>query len=135
MRVVLDTNAVMSGILFGGPPARILAAWRSGAIGLSISPEIIEEYVATADVLAVRYPSVELEPLVSLIVSNAEIRQCPPLPEQVCTDPDDDKFLACALAANVECVISGDKALRRVTGYRNIAVMSPRHFVDTKLAG
>ncbi len=40
MRVVLDTNAVMSGILLGGPPGRIVAAWRSGEIMLPTSPEI-----------------------------------------------------------------------------------------------
>ena len=130
MRVVLDTNVVMSGILFGGPPGRILAVWRSGEIELATSPEIVEEYVATADVLAARYPLIELEPVVALIVKNAEVTQCPPLPEQVCTDPDDDKFLACALATQAECVVSGDKALRRVSGYRGVAVVSPRQFVD-----
>ena len=135
MRVVLDTNVIMSGVLFGGPPGRVLAAWRSGEVVLSTSPEIVEEYAATADVLAARYPSIELEPVVALIVKNAEISQCPPLPEQVCTDPDDDKFLACALAARAECVVSGDKALRRVSGYRGIAVVAPRQFVDMRLAG
>ena len=40
MRVVLDTNVVMSGFLFGGPPGRILAVWRSGEIMLPTSPEI-----------------------------------------------------------------------------------------------
>ena len=135
MRVVLDTNVVMSGMFFGGPPGRILTAWRSGEITLSASPEIVEEYVATADVLMARYHTIELEPLVALIVNNAEITQCPPLLKQVCADPDDDKFLACALASNSECVISGDKALQRVSGYRGIAVMSPRQFVDMRLAG
>ena len=135
MRVVLDTNVVMSGMFFGGPPGTILTAWKSGAITLSASPDVIEEYVATGEVLAARYPTVDLEPLVALIVRNAEIRQCPPLPEQVCADPDDDKFLACALATNAECVISGDKALQRVSGYRGITVLSPRQFVDTRLAG
>lgn len=135
MRVVLDINVVMSGMFFGGPPGRILTAWRSGEVTLSASPEIVEEYVATADVLVARYPAIELELLVALIVRNADIGQCPPLPEQVCSDPDDDTFLACALASNAECVISGDKPLRRVSGYRGIAVTSPRQFVDARLAG
>ena len=133
MRVVLDTNVVMSGVLFGGLPGRILTAWRSGEVILSASPEIVEEYAATADVLAARYPLIELQPVVALIVQNAEIRQSPPLGEQVCTDPDDDKFLACALAAQAECVVSGDKALQRVSGYQGVAVMDPRQFVDMSL--
>ena len=135
MRVVLDTNIVMSGMFFGGPPGRILNAWRLGEITLCASPEIVEEYLATVDVLVARYPSIELEPIIGLILKNAEIGQCPPLPQRVCTDPDDDKFLACALASNAEYVISGDKALRRVSGYEGIAVVSPRQFVDMSLAG
>ncbi len=130
MRIVLDTNVVMSGIFFGGPPGRILAAWQRGEIELSASPEIVEEYVSTAGVLVTRYPSVELEPIIALIVGNVGVRQCRPLPEQVCDDPDDDKFLACALASNTEYVVSGDRALGRVSGYRGIAVLSPRQFVD-----
>ena len=125
----------MSGMFFGGPPGRILTAWRSGAVTLCASPEIVEEYAATADVLVARYSTIELEPLIALMVGNAEIRQCPPLPEQGCADPDDGKFLACALAANAEYVIRGDRALRRVSGYRGMEVMSPRQFVDTRLAG
>ena len=53
--------------------------------------------------------------------------------EQVCSDPDDDKFLACALASGADCVVSGDKAHQRVSGYRNIRVVAPHTLVDTLL--
>jgi predicted nucleic acid-binding protein len=56
-----------------------------------------------------------------------------PLPETVCEDPDDDKFLACALASASTVVISGDKHLLKVSGYRNLEVLNPRDFVNKYL--
>jgi putative PIN family toxin of toxin-antitoxin system len=133
MRIVLDTNVLMSGIFFGGASGNILHAWKAGRFSLAASPEIIEEYMATAEVLSARYESIPLEPILTLIVKHAELWQSPPLAEQVCADPDDDKFLACAMASNAEYVVSGDKALQRVSGYRNIRVVTPRQFVETVL--
>jgi putative PIN family toxin of toxin-antitoxin system len=133
MRIVLDTNVLMSGIFSGGAAGNILPAWEAGQISLAASPEIIKEYVATAEVLSARYASIPLEPILTLIVKHAELWQSPPLAEQVCADPDDDKFLACALASDAECVVSGDKGLQRVSGYGNIRVVAPRQFVDTML--
>jgi putative PIN family toxin of toxin-antitoxin system len=130
MRIVLDTNVLMSGIFFGGAPGNILNAWQAGQIRLAVSPEIIEEYIATAEILSERYESIPLEPVITLLTRHSELWQSPPLDEQVCSDPDDDKFLACALASGAECVVSGDKALLRVSGYRNIGVLSPRQFIE-----
>ena len=133
MRIVLDTNVLMSGIFFGGAPGHVLQAWETGQISLVVSPEIIEEYVATAEVLLARYDDIPLEPILTLIVKRSELWQSPALTAQICSDPDDDKFLACALASGAKCVVSGDKALQRVSGYRNISVMGPHQFVDTML--
>ena len=62
-----------------------------------------------------------------------ELGLAPGLPEPVCQHPDDDKFLACALAGQCQSIVSGDKHLKRVTGYRGIEVLSPRAFVDCYL--
>ncbi len=87
MKAVLDTNVLISGIFFGGPPGQILDAWRDA----------------------------------------------PPLPGQVSDDPEDDKFLACALAGRTRFIISGDKHLLRVSGYRGITVLKPREFLTDVL--
>jgi len=50
------------------------------------------------------------------------------------TDPDDDKFLACALASGAGTIVSGDKHLLSVSGYRGIEVLRPRAFVEGYLA-
>ena len=99
MRVVLDTNVFVSAVFFGGLPGRILAAWRDASIELVVSPEILEEYVRVGDKLASDFPGVDLGPALELLAAGATLVAPDPLPEPVCRDPDDDAFLACALAA------------------------------------
>ena len=85
-------------------------------------------------VLAKQFPGVDLDPILNLFAAEAELTIAPPLSEPVCDDPDDDKFLACALASKTKIIISGDKQLLRVSGYRGIEVIRPRTFVDEYLS-
>ena len=52
------------------------------------------------------------------------------LESRLCADPDDDKFLACALASGAGTIVSGDKQLLRVAGYRGIEVLRRRVFLE-----
>lgn len=133
MRVVLDANVFISGVFFTGPPYQILDAWRYGRLQLIISADILDEYQRVAKTLAKEYPQVDPAPIMALLTVEAEMISPPRLPERVCQDPEDDKFLACALAAKIGAVISGDKHLLRVSGYRGIEVIRPREFVNRYL--
>ena len=130
MRIVLDTNVLISGIYFSGPPGRILAAWRSGKLQLAVSIEILEEYLNVAERLASRYSGVEYEGILGLIIQNAQLVQGADLPEPVSEDPDDDKFLACALASNTRIIVSGDSDLLKVSGYAAIRGLTPKGFIS-----
>jgi uncharacterized protein len=130
VKVVLDTNVLISGIFFSGPPYRILEVWRRGEIELVLSGEIFEEYCRTADILAREFPPVDLQAILSLIKGNASFIDAPVLPEPVCADPDDDKFIACAIASNADVIISGDKHLLRVDGFKGLRVVRPSEFMD-----
>lgn len=134
MKIVLDTNVFVSGVFFAGPPARILEAWRDGRVSVAVSAAILEEYRRVGFELGDRYEGVDLEPLLTLLAMNAEIVEAPDLAEPVCEDPDDDKFLACALAAGAPVVVSGDKHLIRVSGWSGIEVLRPRQFCERHLA-
>jgi putative PIN family toxin of toxin-antitoxin system len=134
MRVVVDTNVFVSGVFFSGPPHEILEAWRDRRLTLVVSPEILAEYQATGDELASQFPDVDLTPWLELVATLGVIVQAPSLSEQVCADPDDDKFLACAIAGRTRVVTSGDKALRATSGFRGVTVLTPRQFVDKYLA-
>jgi putative PIN family toxin of toxin-antitoxin system len=135
VRIVVDTNVVMSGVFFGGVPGRILDAWAEGRLELVLSPDILQEYRRVGAELAARYPerSGALAPALTLIAMNAILVDAAPLPAPVSIDPDDDKFLAAANAADVPVIISGDRDLLDVSGWRNVMVLSPRQFADRHL--
>lgn len=135
MKVVLDTNVVVSGVFFGGLPGRILAAWSAGQFVLILSPAILDEYRRVGHELGRRHPEVNeaFEPVLTLIAMNAMIVDAPPLAGAVSADPDDDMFLAAALAAQTEVIVSGDRDLLEVSGWRDIAVLTPRQFVEQYL--
>lgn len=137
MRVIIDTNVLMSAIFFGGIPGRLLSSWTSGRFTLVLSPEILDEYRRVGLELVKRHPSVgeSLEPILTLISMNAVFIGAPPLDEPVCEDVDDDKFLACALASGTEVIISGDKHLLQVAGWRSLKIMTPRQFHEKHLKG
>jgi putative PIN family toxin of toxin-antitoxin system len=133
VRIVLDTNVFISGIFFSGPPHRILQGWRDGRIQLVLTPEIFEEYQRVAAVIHEKFPAVDLTRLLDMVVVEAEMCQAEPLFEAVSADPDDDKFIACALSSGSKLIVSGDKHLLDVNGYRGIEILKPRPFVDKYL--
>ena len=130
MKVVLDTNVLMSAIFFGGSPYRILQAWRDGKIQLAVCLEILAEYRQVAIRLSDKYRGVDILPLLDLIAIHSHIVQAAPLRGPVCDDPDDDIFLACALAAKARIIVSGDRHLLAVSGCAGIEVLRPKAFVD-----
>lgn len=134
MRVILDTNVFVSGIFFGGPPYRILKAWRDGELRLVVSQEILNEYQRVGEELAGQFPGANLYPILELVTMNAEIFLDQIMPEPVCEDPEDDKFIACALASGCRVIVSGDKHLLRMSGFGGIEVMRPREFIDQYLS-
>ena len=134
MRVILDTNVFISGIFFGGPPSRILQGWRDGRVTLVLSPEILDEYQRVAAELHAQFPGIDLSALLELLIVAAEMHHADPLTEAVCIDLDDDKFLACALSSSTKLIVSGDKHLLQVAGYRGIEILKPRAFIEKYLA-
>lgn len=130
MRVVVDTNVFVSGVFFGGPPGDILSAWRDGLIEVLVSREIVEEYVRVGDRLSRQFPGVDLGPALELVAVAAKLVLAPPLPEAVCRDADDDKFLAGAVAGEAQYVVSGDRDLLAVSSWQGVTVVSPRDLVD-----
>jgi uncharacterized protein len=130
MRVIIDTNVLISGIFFGGPPAKILKAWHRGELQLVVSPEILEEYYEVCERISVRYPDIDIAPILVLIARSSQVVESPPLADRVSRDADDEKFIACAIASDTRTIITGDSDLLTVSGYESIQVVTPRDFVD-----
>jgi uncharacterized protein len=135
LKVVLDSNVVLSGFFFGGVPGRILEAWNAGLIKVVLSASILAEYREAAAVLESKYGGSAFDSFAALLALNSELVDAPDsLNEAVCADPDDDKFLACALASGVRLIVSGDEHLLAVSGWQGIEVIKPRAFVDRHLS-
>jgi len=136
VRALLDTNVLVSGVFFAGTPGRVVAAVAVGRFTLVLSLEILDEYRRVGRDLERRYPKLRgtFEPVVALLVASAIVVDAPPLLAPVSADPDDDKFLAAAVAAGASVIVSGDRHLLEVAGWRGIRVLTPRQFVDEVLS-
>lgn len=132
-KLVLDTNVFVSGIFWSGPPAKILNAWHEKKIKIVCSLEILDEYSRVSDILSKKYPSVGMTPFINLMIRNAELFTAIKLKTPVSRDPDDDKFITVALAANCHLIVSGDNDLLSVNGYNNIEIINPNEFVKKYL--
>ena len=133
VNLVLDTNVFISAVFFSGIPYRILDAWRKGHVKLFISRAILAEYQETGVSLSREFKGIDIAPWIALLEKHAILIDPESLPRQVCTDPDDDMFIACVLAARAHIICSGDKALLKTSGYCGIEVIKPREFVDRYL--
>ena len=129
-RVVIDTNVVVSALLFGGVPGKLIPLWKSGRIRALATKEMIEEYLR---VLA--YPKFELSEeeinysLYQEILPYFEIVRTKPGPMIVEEDPSDDMFIRCAEAGRANTIISGDQHLLNLKSYGKVKILNPSQFL------
>lgn len=133
MRIVLDTNVFISAVFFGGPPSEILTSWKQSKTRIIFSKEILAEYQRVGKELSVKYPSVSIEPIIEFFTIFGEFVGTKGIKETICEDPDDNKFIECAIASRCKLIVSGDKHLLNLSGYKRIEVLKPREFVDAYL--
>jgi uncharacterized protein len=129
VRAVIDTNVLIAGLLWRGPPHALLEQVRAGTVSLVSSPALLAEL---ADALGrAKFEAILARTNTSRERSLVEVRQLaeviepPPLPQPVCRDPDDDQALALALAAKVEIIVSGDDDLLSLKSYAGMPIVAP----------
>jgi len=130
-KVVLDTNVVISALLFGGETVRLVSLWQTGAFSWLASAAIIQEY---ARVLA--YPKFKLTEAEIRELLNEDILpfvtavRVGKVPRVIRQDPSDDEFLACALTGKADAIVSGDHHLLELKRYREIPILDVRTFLS-----
>ncbi len=132
MKIVLDTNVFISGVFFSGPPYQILDAWRQGKIEIVLSQEIFDEYQRIAAELSRQFKGIDVSVFLDLLTVNAIWVYAPQIPFSVSKDPDDDKFISCALASRTKVIVSGDKHLLNISGFRGVEVLTPHTYIKSK---
>jgi hypothetical protein len=131
MRVVIDTNIFVSSF-FGGNPRRIIDLWKTDKIILCLSKDILDEYIAVLQRIGLKNES-ELQELLALFAKGYNLLFISKTPKitVVQEDPDDDKFIECALALQAEVIITGDKTLEKLNEYMGIKILTPQQFLKT----
>lgn len=131
MRVVLDTNTVISALLFSGTASHLVPLWQARRVTVLVSGDILQEYLR---VLA--YPKFKL--------SDEEIRrlieeELLPFVETVRVrrhlavvrrDPEDNRFLECAVAGRARHLVTGDQDLRELGTYRGVTILTVGEFLQ-----
>jgi len=133
VNTILDTNVFISGIFFSGPPSQILKAWENKGFQIVLSEQILDEYQRVAENLSSKFPSIDILPIIDLITIYGHFIDTQGLDISVCEDPDDDKFIECAIAGKCNIIVSGDKHLLKLAGYKGINVLKPRDFMEQYL--
>jgi uncharacterized protein len=140
VKLVTDTNVVVSGLLWLGNPGRLLAAAAAGQVTLYTSPALIAELHTTLayDKLAERMQRSGLtrHELLQRYVNVAILVQPSAVPRVVLNDPDDDQVPACALAARADLIVSGDrKHLLPLGSYQGIPIVNAAEALTRIAAG
>ncbi len=134
VRLVLDTNTALSGLLWHGTPGKLIDAAKRQEVQLLSSTPLLSELQGVlsrekfANALAAR--GLQAQTLFEGYAALVQLVAPTPIPLTVVRDPADDAVLACAVAAKTDLIVSGDKHLRALGGeYQGIRIVTPAEAV------
>ena len=137
MKVVIDTNVVISGCFFNGPSKQVVRAVVDGRANAAASPDILDEYLEVVDDMmerkARKYASKYRGDIFHAFTAKLDIEE-PKREVSVCRDPDDDKFLECAIEAKALYIISGDSDLLDLESFEGVEIITAAQFCSRYLA-
>ena len=131
IRTVLDTNVLVSALLFSGEMGHIVSSWKAHKFSPVFSHDTFDEF---RRVLA--YPKFSLKPWeIDVLLQDEVLPFCEVVEVEdeiigICRDRADDKFLSCAVAAMADCIVSGDKDLLVLGKFRNIPIITVAAFQE-----
>lgn len=137
MRVVLDTNVLISGIIHPlGASRKILEAWRINQVEIVTSSLLLSELsrVLQYPRIVKRLDESNFLKITNQLLTKAEtVSGLTPTPDIIKNDPSDNVVLSCAEEGEADYIVSGDPHLLNLGSYKNIPIVTPRVFVDTIL--
>jgi uncharacterized protein len=131
VKVVFDTNVVVSASFWRGKPFDCLAAWARGHCRAFVSPQLLAEYGETIEELAARYSGKPRVAWVESLTSSADLVFPAERARGATPDPEDAMVLECALAAEAAFIVSGDRRhLLALREFRGTRIVSCAAFLD-----
>lgn len=129
MKIVVDTNVVISGLFFGGKPGEIIKAIVNSKIKACATTEIIDEYSEIVERMVLKkHGEINVNLLLPLINSFEIIRRKSNI--KISRDPDDDKFIECAIDGKALYIVSGDEDLLEIKKYGKIKIVTVKEFCE-----
>jgi putative PIN family toxin of toxin-antitoxin system len=129
-RVVLDTNVLVSALLFKGALSWFVELWRKGKMIPVISKETFDELTRVLQYSKFSLSKDEIKSVIEHeILPYFEIIEVVKIVKGVCKDPEDDKFISCALSASADCIVSGDKDFCDLRQYKTVKIINPSDFL------
>lgn len=129
MRVVLDTNVLISGIFWKGYPYTVLELWADKKLTVVVTPEIIQEYYGLLQ--RMDPTSAIAKQWMVFIVEHTEMTASSDA-IKICHDPFDDMFINCAVVGKAKYIISGDKDLLSLKNVFGVQILGPKQFLTIK---
>lgn len=129
-RVVLDTNVLVSALLFKGKLSRLVELWQKRKIIPVISKETFTELTTVLHYPKFSLSKDEIRSVVEHeILPYFEVIEVVKNVKAVYRDAGDDKFISCALSASVDCIVSRDKDFCDLGQYKNVRIISASDFL------
>jgi len=130
MKVVFDTNVVVSACFWQGAPYECLSRWAKSQCLAAISPPLLSEYEETFEELWIDYGARGHVDWVELLRSSAEMVFPVERATGATPDPFDEMVLECALASGADVIVSGDKKQLLALGeFRGIPILPPEKWI------
>lgn len=132
MRVVLDTNVLISAVISTGVPYDVVVAGYDGEFQLIVSEATVTEFRETLQKYPDRFglTDEEIRTEVETLQYFAEFVDPDEEVNAVEDDPDDDKFLEAAVAGDARYLVSGDQHLLALDSFRDVEIVTPRTFYE-----
>ena len=130
IRVVLDTNVLVSALLFEGPLTSLVEGWKQGRFIPIFSRETFQEFKAVLSYPKFKLSKEEIAALLEEILPFFEVAEVQEEIRGICRDPEDDKFISCALAGSAEWIISGDLDLLALKKFGSLRILKPSDFLQ-----
>ena len=133
MRIVCDTNVIVSGMLFGGHSRTILTAVAQGRVVAFTSPALLHELREVLQRRKFRLKPEQIDAVMELVRESFTCVDSGTVFSVIADDPDDDRILEAAHASRSRVIVSGDSHLLALGAWRSITVLSPADFVTAYL--
>ncbi|MBQ7559282.1 MAG: putative toxin-antitoxin system toxin component, PIN family [Synergistaceae bacterium] len=130
MKIVLDTNVIASAMFFGGQPGTLVRLLVFNDFQACVSNEILNEYERIMEELSLKYPYKPMQFSLDEIIKYME-KITPTTHVEICRDPDDNKFIECAIDGKCIYIVSGDKDLLTLNNFNGVQIVTVSEFLNT----